>query len=97
MSIYQDKTKKREQLKIVSFTTALDGSVGAEDIILEVPLNTGEIAKAAMLKGFNEFFYRVISRNESDVFDQPTMENIESILKNLQEKIGVKKSGLVLL
>ena len=97
MSIYQDKTKKLEQFKIVTFVTSSDGSVGAEDTILEIPLHLGEIAKAAMLKGFNDFFYKAVSRDGGDVFDPPTMEKIETILKNFQDKAGLKKSGLILL
>lgn len=96
VSIKQDLTHKLEQIKIVTFVYHPDGSVGAEDLILDVPLRSGGVAKAAMLKGFNEFFYKAAAGSEEDVFDPATLEAIEAQLKDFMEKMGRKRSGLIL-
>ena len=96
MSIRQNRTSKLEQIKIVSFTTSSDGSVGAEDLVLEIPLNLGEVAKAAMLRGFNEFFYKVAANQGDDCFDPATLGRIETVLGDFARKMGKPRSGLIL-
>jgi hypothetical protein len=91
----QNRTKKIEHIKIVNFSNSADG-IATEDLLLEIPIGTSEIVKAAMLKGFNDYFYKVASSTDENVFSPETMDAIEKTLDGFREKMGVKKSGLIL-
>jgi hypothetical protein len=94
----QDLTKKLEHIKVEIFHTDQDGSTEIEPLLLEIPVGSSLFARAAMLKGLNEFMYKRANAQGEDMFDSDTLQRIESALKEFSDRMESShaKSRLIL-
>jgi hypothetical protein len=86
-----------EELEIVGFDLPkeTDKEVSVDKLVLTVPFGTTPFAKAALVKGFLEYFLKI--SGDGDKLDPRFLEMVENNLEVYKKKVAKVKNQTVLL
>jgi len=93
----RDIAKKFEEVVISFFEhTPHPAHIQVSETTVQVPMMSGPIVRAAMLKGLNEIFYKDLCGNPDDMFEPETMKEINGILDRYRERKAAAQSQIIM-
>jgi hypothetical protein len=93
----RSESENYEELEIIGFDLPkdTDNEVSVDRLNLTIPFGTAPFVKAAMLKGYLEYFLKV--SGDEDKFDARFIQQVENNLEVYRKKVAKIKAQAIIL